>query len=184
MSNPNIEQFTAVQKANIEVMVSLMRTAFQGMEQLAALNIAATRELFNNSVAGTQQMMNAKDPQELIRVNNPLSHPNMQKMMEYSRNVYDLMTQMQKEVTTVMESSYSNFSRTASSAIEKTSANAPVGGDVFAATMKSLLSATNQAFEKMQGISRQMAEITEANIQAASSATTKAVSSAAPRGKK
>nr|MBL8412112.1 phasin family protein [Dechloromonas sp.] len=38
MSNPNIEQLAAAQKANIEVMTALLRTAFNGVERLTALN--------------------------------------------------------------------------------------------------------------------------------------------------
>jgi hypothetical protein len=42
MSNLNIEQLTAAQKANAEVMMALMRTAFNGVERLTALNMAAS----------------------------------------------------------------------------------------------------------------------------------------------
>lgn len=33
MTNPNIEQLTAAQKANAEVMVALVHTAFNGVEK-------------------------------------------------------------------------------------------------------------------------------------------------------
>ena len=36
MSTNNLEQLAAAQKANAEVMMALVRTAFNGMEQLAA----------------------------------------------------------------------------------------------------------------------------------------------------
>jgi len=67
MSTNNLEQLAAAQKANAEVMMALVRTAFNGMEQLAALNLAASRELFNTSVANTQQLLTIKDPQELAK---------------------------------------------------------------------------------------------------------------------
>ena len=50
MANPNFDQMTAAQKANAEVMMALMRTSFEGMQRLAELNMAATREFFNNTV--------------------------------------------------------------------------------------------------------------------------------------
>ena len=61
MSNPNFEQLTAAQKANAEVMMTLLRTAFDGVERLTALNMAASREFFNNTVANAQQLLSAKD---------------------------------------------------------------------------------------------------------------------------
>lgn len=183
MSNNNLDQLAAAQKANAEVMMALMRTAFEGMEKLAALNMTASREFFNASVASTQQVLSAKDAQELAKINAAVTQPNMQKLMDYSRSVYDLVTQLQHEVTSVMDAQYSNFSKKASASIEKTSAQAPVGGDVFAAAMKSMLDATNQAFGNMQNMAKQMTEIADANLQAASTATAKAVS-AGTTGKK
>ncbi|MBL8418032.1 MAG: phasin family protein, partial [Dechloromonas sp.] len=37
MSKQNLEQIAAAQKANAEVMVALLRTAFNGVERLTAL---------------------------------------------------------------------------------------------------------------------------------------------------
>lgn len=178
MNNPNLEQIAAAQKANAEVMTALLRTAFDGMEKLAALNLAATREFFNSSVAGAQQMMAAKDAQDLSKINASLAQPNVEKMMEYSRSVYDLVTQMQRQVTEVMEAQYGQMTKAAKSTIEKTTAQAPVGGDVFAAAMNSMLGATNKAFENMQSMARQMADIADANMKAGASATAQAVNAA------
>lgn len=184
MSNPNLEQIAAAQKANAEVMTALLRTAFEGVERLTALNMAASREFFDNVVGNAQQLMAAKDAADLAKINSQLAQPNMDKWMSYSRNIYDLVSSMQKEVTSVMESQYSSFARSATSAVEKASANAPVGGDVFAAAMKSMLGASTKAFDSMSAMAKQMTDIAEANIQAASTATTKAVSATTAAAKK
>lgn len=184
MSNPNIEQLAAAQKANAEVMMTLLRTAFNGVERMTALNIAASRELFSNTVANTQQLMSAKDAGAVAKLNTELAKPNLDKWMDYSRNVYDLVASMQKEVTAVMEAQYSNFSKTASSAVEKATASAPVGGDVFAATMKSMLGASTKAFDNMNAMAKQLTELAETNMQAASTATGKAVSATSAAAKK
>ena len=86
---------------------------------------------------------------------------------------------MQKEVTAVMESQYSSFAKNASSAVEKATASAPVGGDVFAATMKTMLNASTKAFDNMTAMAKQFSDVAEANMKAASTATTKAVSATA-----
>lgn len=184
MSNPNFEQLAAAQKANAEVMLSLVRTAFSGLERLTALNMAASRDFFNNAVANTQQLLSAKDPNELGKLNTELAKPNVDKMVDYSRSIYELVTQMQKEVTSVMEAQYSSFTKTASSAVEQATAGAPVGGDVFAAAMKSMLTASTKAFDNMTSMAKQISDIAEANIEAASSATTKAVSATSAAAKK
>jgi len=177
MSNPNFEQLTAAQKANAEVMMTLLRTAFDGVERLTALNMAASREFFNNTVANAQQLLSAKDAAAVAKLNSELAQPNVDKLVGYSRSVYDLVTEMQKEITSVMEAQYSSFTKNAASAVEKAKASAPVGGDVFAATMQSMLGASTKAFDQMTSMAKQLSDIAEANVQAAAK-TTKAVAPA------
>ncbi len=177
MSNPNIEQLTAAQKANAEVMMALMRTAFNGVERLTALNMAASREFFNNTVANAQQLLSAKDAAAVAKLNSELAQPNVDKLVSYSRSVYDLVSEMQKEITGVMEAQYSTFTKNAESVVEKAKASAPVGGDVFAATMQSMLGASTKAFDQMTSMAKQLSDIAEANVQAAAK-TTKAVAPA------
>lgn len=184
MSNPGFEQLAAAQKANAEVLLALVRTAFNGVERLTALNIAASRDFFNNSVANTQQILGAKDANDVAKLNNELAKPNLDKWMEYSRSVYDLAAQIQKELTAVVETQYSSFAKNASSAVEKASATAPVGGDVFAAAMKSMLDASTKAFDNMTAVTKQFTDIAEANLQAASTAAGKAVSATSAAAKK
>uniref|UniRef100_Q47AH9 Phasin n=1 Tax=Dechloromonas aromatica (strain RCB) TaxID=159087 RepID=Q47AH9_DECAR len=181
MSNPNIEQLAAAQKANAEVMLALLRTAFNGVERLTALNVAASREFFNNSVANSQQLLGAKDAAAVAKLNAELAQPNLEKLVEYSRNVYELTTDVQKELTSVIEAQYGNLTKNAASAVQKASASAPIGGDVFAAAMNSVINASSQAFESLNSVTRQLSEIAEANIQTATKATgTKAAATKAP----
>ena len=178
MSKPNMEQLAVAQKANAEVMMALLRTAFNGVERLTALNMAASREFFNTTVASTQQLLGAKDANALTKLNSELAAPNVDKWNAYSRSVYDLVTEMQKEVTSVMESQYSTFTKNAESAVQKAKASAPVGGDVFAATMQSMLGASTKAFDQMTSMAKQLSDIAEANLQAASNVAAPAKKSA------
>lgn len=178
MSKPNMEQLAAAQKANAEVMTALLRTAFNGVERLTALNMAASREFFNNTVSNAQQLLSAKDPSEAAKLGSNLAKPNADKWVDYSRSVYELVAGMQKELTSVMESQYGSFTKNASSAVEKATASAPVGGDVFAATMKSMLNASTKAFDNMNSMAKQLSDIAEANMAAAGKLTGKATDKA------
>jgi len=188
MNQPNMEQLAAAQKANAEVMTALLRTAFNGVERLTALNMAASREFFNNTVSNAQHLLSAKDPSEAAKLGSDLAKPNTDKWVDYSRSVYELVAGMQKELTSVMESQYGSFTKNASSAVEKATAGAPVGGDVFAATMKSMLNASTKAFDNMTSMAKQLSDVAEANMAAAGNltgkATGKAVSATAAAAKK
>lgn len=167
MAKPNFEQLAAAQQANAEVALALVRTALGGMERLAALNLNAARDFLDNTVNNTQALIGAKDVQEFAKINTSLAQPNLEKAVEYSRSVYDLITQVQKDVTEVIESQYSAFNQSANSAIDKTVSNAPVGGDVMSAALKSMLSASTQTFDNFTRVAKQLADIADANVQAA-----------------
>lgn len=184
MSSPNFEQIASAQKANAEVMTALMRTALNGMERLTALNMAATRDFLNSSMSGTQQMLAAKDASALGKLQGELAQPGMEKLMDYSRSIYDLVADMQKEVTSVMEAQYSAFTKNANTAVEKAKTATPVGGDVFAAAMQSMLGASTKAFDQMNSIAKQLSSIAEANIEAAGKATSATKPSATSAARK
>jgi len=163
MPNPDFEQVTAAQKASTDMVIALMRASFEGMQRLAELNMAASRELFSSSVSTAKTLASSKDINDVTRVNQQLAKPDQ--VMDYWRQVYDLVSQMQKDVTAVMQDHHSHFSKTAASAIEKNLSATPVGGDVFASAMKSMLEQTNKAFDNMTAVAGQMANFSGTNFQ-------------------
>ena len=87
-----------------------------------------------------------------------------EQLMDYWRSVYDLVTNMQKDVTTVMQSNYSQLAKNAASAIEQKKASTMDNGDVMANAMKDMMETTNKAFENMQTMAGQMASIAGASL--------------------
>ena len=102
----------------------------------------------------------------------------MDKWTDYSRNIYDLVSSMQKEVTSVLESQYSSFTKNASSAVERP-APAPRRRRRFAAAMKSMLNASTKAFDNMTSMAKQLSDIAEANMQVATKAPKTSATAAA-----
>jgi phasin family protein len=174
-SHPEFEQVSVAQKASAEVLMSIMRTSFEGMQRLTALNLAAAKEMYSNTVAGTGKLATSKDVADMARVNQQIAKP--ERMMEYWRNVYDLVSAMQKDVSAVMQANYSQLSKAASSTIEQKKSTAIDGSDVMAGVMKNMLEQTNKAFDNMTAVASQMTSIANANIQAATAATEKAIGS-------
>ncbi|HJV93878.1 MAG TPA: phasin family protein, partial [Azonexus sp.] len=60
----------------------------------------------------------------------------------------------------------------------------PVGGDVFAATMQSMLGASTKAFDQMNSMAKQLSDIAEANMQVATKASAPVKSATAAAAKK
>ncbi len=169
MNTPKSEQIAAAQKANAEAMLALMRSTLDNIEKLANLNLSAMRENLQAGAESANSLLEAKDPKEALALQSSLAEPGLERTRAYYHNLYELVLNMQKDITNVMESHYKSLSENAESAIEETKTKLPAGGDVFATAMKSMLQASTQAFDRLNFMTQQMAQIADSNIKAFSS---------------
>lgn len=183
MSTPNIEQILEAQKANNEVLVGLLKKTFDSIEKLAALNLNASREFLDVAVSNVDKLSSVKDPKELAAVGTTLAQPSVEKVVGYSKSVYELVSSLQKEVFGVAEAQFQKASKVATDAFEKATANAPAGSEAFTAAFKSAIAASSQAMDSVTAASKQLAEVAETNLKAATEAATKAVGAAAGKKK-
>jgi len=186
MINTSPEQFAAANKAAIDSLLSLANTALASAERIATLNLNTARSVLEDSVSGAKAVMSAKDAQEAMTIQASLAQPNVEKAVAYSRSVYEISAQTQEEVTKMLESQFNDFQKQIASLLDKASKSAPAGSDVAVAAVKSAIAAATSAFDNMNKAAKQVAEIAEANVAAATSATVKAVGTgaAAPKAKK
>jgi phasin family protein len=179
------EQIAAANKANVETALTLANTAFASAERIAALNLNTARTLLEESVSTAKTLMGAKDAQELVGLQSALAQPALDKAIAYSRSLYEIATQTQEEFGKVFEAQFAEMNKNVASALDKAAKNAPAGSDVAVAAVKSAIAAANSAYDTITKAAKQVAEITEANVAAATSATVKAVgANAAPKAKK
>lgn len=178
------EQLAGANKANVETLLTIANTAFASAERLAALNLNTARILLEDSVNNAKSLLAAKDVQELLSLQTALAQPAFEKAVAYSRSVYEIATQTQDEFSKIFDSQYVELNKNVTSALDKVVKNAPAGSDVAVAAVKSALAAANSAYETMNKAAKQVAEMAEANVAAATSATVKAVGAAAPKAKK
>lgn len=169
MNTPKSEQIAAAQKANAEAMLALMRSTLDNIEKLANLNLSAMRESLQASAESATSLLEAKNPKEAMTLQSALAEPGLERTRAYYHSLYELILNMQKDITNVMESHYKSLSENAESAIEETKTKLPAGGDVFATAMKSMLQASTQAFDRLNFMAQQMAQIADSNMKAFSS---------------
>lgn len=180
------EQLAATNKANVEALLTLANTAFASAERLAALNLNTARSVLEDGVANAKALLGAKDLQELMTLQTSLAQPVVEKVVAYSRSVYEISSQTQEEFSKVVESQIGEINKGIAAALDKAAKSAPAGSDVAVAAVKSAIAAANSAYDSMSKAAKQVAEIAEANVAAATNATVKAVTaaSAAPKAKK
>ena len=183
--NATTEQLAAANKANVETLLTVANTAFASAERLAALNLNTARAILEDSVASAKALLAVKDVQQLMSLQTNLAQPAVEKAVAYSRSVYEIATQTQEELQKVFEGQFAELNKNVSTALDKAAKNAPAGSDVAVAAVKSAIAAANSAYDSMTKAAKQVAEIAEANVAAATSATVKAVGTgAAPKAKK
>ena len=179
------EQLATANKANVEAMLTLANTAFASAERLAALNLNTARAVLEDSVNNAKALLGAKDLQEVITLQTTLSQPAVEKAVAYSRSVYEISAQTQEEFSKLVETQFAEVNKNVASTLDKAAKSAPAGSDVAVAAVKSAIAAANSAYDTMSKAAKQVAEIAEANVAAATNATVKAVgAAAATKGKK
>ncbi len=180
------DQIAAANKANLEAFVRIANTAFANAEKLTALNIEVARGFVEDSISNTRSLMGVKDPQEFVKLQSELAKPSLDKVVSYNRSVYELATGQQEEMAKLFEAGVAEANKSFTAIIDKAAETAPAGSDVAFAAMKSALAASNSAYDNVNKAVRQVAEMTEANVSAATDATVKAVgtTSKTPAAKK
>lgn len=194
MSNPfqmsfvSPEQLAAAGKANVEAsveaMVFLANTAFASTERLAALNLNAARTLLEDSVANAKTLLAAKDSQAFVNAQTALAQPAVEKAVAYSRSVYEIATQTQGELNKLLESQVSTLNKNVVTALDQVVKTSPAGSDVAVAAVKQAIAAANSAYDSISQAAKQVTEIAEANVAAATAAAVNAVGTSASKGKK
>lgn len=173
-----LEAVTAAQTASAETAIALMRNTLDAIERLAALNLNTMRDALESSAQQSGKLGSSKEISDSLQ-------PSVERTRAYYHQVYDLMSEMQEQLTKVMQAHYSALSESADTASKTMAAGAPVGGEAFAAAMKAMLDASAQAFERLNETAHQMqAGARELGKAATSSATAAAKASTAGRAKK
>ena len=180
------EKFTAYSKANVESVLTLANTAFAGMERLTALNLNTSRSMLEDSMGNVKSLLAATDPNAAISLPANFVQPMVERMVAYSRSVYEISAQTQQEFTKAFESQVTELNRTVAAMLNTAAKSAPFGSDVAIAAVQSTIAAANAAYDSLSSTARQIADVAEANVAAAGDATLKAVkagTAAAPKAK-
>lgn len=166
MVHNRFDSLHEAQKAGADAMEALMRTTLDSMERLAALNLGTMRDVVESSVKQTTQLAETRSVSDFGQIQRTLAQPSLDLTRAYYRQLYDLILHMQRDVTEIMESHYRSLSHTASSASQKAAAQTPIGGELFGAVFKNMMSASHQTFERMTQMADQINATARANLDA------------------
>jgi phasin family protein len=170
----NAEQLIAAQKSNLETLSGLTAKAFEGVEQLVELNLAATRAALSESAENAQSALSVKDAQEFLALQAGLVQPLAEKAASYSRQLLEIAQGTGSVFTKAAEAQAADAQKKLAGLVDSASKNAPAGFESQVAAMKGAVAAANNAYESVQKAVKQATETAQANIEAATSQVVKA----------
>ena len=176
-----VEQVLASQKANVETLLSLTAKAFEGVEKIVELNMAASKAALAESSENAKAMLSVKDAQELMALQSGLMQPLAEKTAAYSRHLYEIATGTTSELTKAMEGQATQAQQQFTGMVDAAAKNAPAGSEAAVAVMKSAVAAASNALESVQKAVKQATDVAESNFTAM---TNSAVNAAKPAAKK
>jgi phasin family protein len=160
------EQFAALNKANMDVVMKFAGVALQGAERILDLQLKAAKSAFADSVENAKAIAAVKDLQQLASLKESVAQPSIEKATAYAKSVYDVTTATQAEINKLVEEQVSEFNKQVVTALDKMVKNAPAGSEVGIAAFKSGIAAVNSAYDNLSKVAKQFADATQSNIEA------------------
>ena len=176
----NTDTFQNAQKAQLEMLQQISGKVFESVEQLTQLQLKSLRAASGEQFESLHSMLSITDPKDLASLQAVLPQPAAQaeRLMEFSREVYELMSNTQAEIAQLAESQVTAITQQTNELIETLSKNAPAGAEPAVAMFKSALESAGSTYESVQKAAKQAAEMAEEGIAAAASAAGKATATA------
>ncbi len=165
------DQFAAMQRQSLESAQAIALASFAGFEKLTQLNVQAAKASLEEGVNKGVSMLETKDVKSLGDTLSESAQPTGEKFTAYARHVYEIASETGTEISRVVERQFSEGNRQMTAAIEAMAKNAPAGSEGVVTLVKSAVTAANSAYDQVNKASRQVVEMTEANVDSATNAT-------------
>jgi phasin family protein len=169
---------------NLEAGLSFVNTVFASTERLAALNLETARKLLDQSIESVKTLQNAKDVQSFVSLQAAQTKPALDNVIAYSRSIYEIATETKDELAKIVEVQFTDAHAKVADIVDKALKSAPAGSESAVSAIRLAIDNANTAYSNMNKVAKQVAEIAEANMTAASDATLKAAASASKATKK
>ena len=161
------EQLAAAQKANLETLSSLTNQALQSIEKLVELNMHIAKQSLSDSMTSAKKALEVKDIQQLLAHQAEAVQPMAEKIMAYSRHLYDLAHETQNNFTKSAEKEFQIGQQKINTLVEEWTQNAPAGSDAAIHAMKQAIASANNVYENSQKAVKHAVNIAQTNLNSA-----------------
>jgi phasin family protein len=163
----NPAQVAAANKVAVDSLINVASTALASAERLSALNLHALRSAIEESAGTAKTLLNANTPEQVAAIQSSAVQPVLANAVSYSRSLFEIGTQAQEVFAKLMQAQVGEFQAQAAAMVAEAAKNSPAGSEVAFAAFKSAIASTGSAFETMNKAARQVSDITESSVNAA-----------------
>jgi phasin family protein len=149
------QQLAAAQQSGLETFFGLTNKAFEGFEKLIALNLQVSKATLAENQEVLTKALSASNPGELFALQAGFSQPATDKLAAYGRQVHEIISGVQSDITTTLAAQGEQFQRDAQGFVENLKKNAPAGSESAVAAWNSVLSAANATYESANKAAKQ-----------------------------
>ena len=172
------EQLFALNKAGFEAALRFAGVALEGAERIIDLQLRTAKSALNDSLESAKVLASVRDFDQLAALKDTLVQPSVEKATAYAKQVYDVATTTQADMTKVVEEQVGEFNRQVLTALDQIVKTAPAGSEAGIAAMKSTLAAVNSGFDNLSKVAKQFGEATQNNIEVVANQTIEAAKKA------
>jgi len=178
------EQIAAAQKANLETLSGLTNQALQSIEKLVELNMHIAKQSLSDSMNSAKKALEVKDIQQLLAHQAEAVQPMAEKMMAYSRHLYELAHETQNSFTQSAEKELQAGQQKINSLVEEWTKNAPAGSDAAVQVIKHAIASANDVYETSQKAVKHAVNVAQTNLNSATDTVMKAAETVTKANKK
>jgi len=161
------EQFAQMQKVALDTYQAVALKSVEGFEKITELNIQAIKASVTETSDQVKSALAAKDAKAFGDLAMVGAQPAVEKFAAYANHMYEIASDTGTEIARIFEKQFADSNKQLTAAIDAIARNAPAGTEGMATFVKSAVSAANTAYDQVNKAARQVADIAEANIAAA-----------------
>ncbi len=162
------DQLSNATKASIDsqlaAMSELANKALHSVAELVELNITTAKESLAQTSAAAQQMLTAKDAQEIFSLTSTQAQPQAEKALAYGRHLASIATKAQAEITKATEARVAETAKQVTKLIDDLAKAAPAGSENAIALLKASVANANATYEQVVKASKQAFESMEDSV--------------------
>ena len=175
-SFPAIEYYSTFLKKSTKTMSDFSDVAFDKFVQVNDHSIKFTKNALDGTNNAVATMLEVKDPKEFIEFAQNSVGPVSAKVTDYLKALYKINSDFLKSGSEYVESESEEINKIITDQVEEMSKNAPAGTEGVVAMTKSSLAVSSSTYESMTKAAKQVFDIVDNNIEAATKASESVVS--------